>query len=75
MPRGANHGKAAALGHLIVVGLIGAAELDVRTAAGHLCGDGYPPNIAGFGDNLCLFAVIFRVEHVDFDIAIAQGLS
>ena len=43
------------------------AQLDVRTAAGHVGRDRHLTRLAGLGDNLRLALMIFCIQHVVFD--------
>ncbi len=51
-----------------------AAELDVRTTAGHVGGHGHGALAAGLGDDRRLTVVLLRVQHLVLDTALAQLL-
>ena len=69
-----NNRQATQLRYGIVVSFVSTAQLNIGAASGHLGRDGNASNIAGLGDDLCLLLIVFSVEHIDVDAALAQGI-
>ncbi len=68
-------GVEAALTQLRLGEVVGvAAELDVRTTAGHVGGHGHRALAAGLGDDRRLALVVLGVEHLVLDAALAELL-
>ena len=63
VPSGADDVQPAEFGDLVVVGLVGAAEADVGTAARHLRRYRHRAELARLGDDLGLLFVVLGVQH------------
>ena len=74
VPPRADDAQAAEFHHLVVLGLVCAAELDVRATTRHLRGHGDAPHVAGLRDDGGLLGIVLRVEHVDIDVILPDRL-
>ena len=74
MTGGTDNRQAAQFRYCIVVNFVSTAQLNIGAASGHLGRDGDASNIAGLGDDLCFLLIVFSVEHIDVDAALAQRI-
>ena len=63
MAPGAHNVQSARFDDGVVVGLVGAAQADIGTAASHLCGDRDRLERTGLGDDAGFFGIVLGVQH------------